>query len=105
MLAAHVRYIESPARRSDCFACFPFVGGKLLLLFLQKLRHFLVADTVYIVGGVLAALMKHHNIRNGKAVFLKVLRVVDIETGKNIFKGEVPAVRARYRQARNLPGL
>ena len=75
------------------------------MLFLQKLRHFLVADTVYIVGGVLAALMKHHNIRNGKAVFLKVLRVVDIETGKNIFKGEVPAVRARYRQARNLPGL
>ena len=36
---------------------------------------------------VLPVLMKHHNVRNGKAVSLKVFRVVDIEPGINIFKG------------------
>ena len=39
------------------------------------------------MGGVPAILMKHHNIGNGKAVSLKIFRVVDIETGINIFKG------------------
>ena len=44
-------------------------GGLLLL---QKLRHLLKTDTVYIVGGVLVVLMKHNNVGNGKAMPLKV---------------------------------
>ena len=31
--------------------------------------------------------MKHYHVGNGKAVSLKIFRVVDIETGVNIFKG------------------
>ena len=46
-------------------------------------------DTVYIVGGIFAALMKHHNIGNGKAVSLKIFRVVDIEFFPNAVKGNV----------------
>ena len=36
---------------------------------------------------VLSVLMKHYHVGNGKAVSLKIFRVVDIETGVNIFKG------------------
>ena len=36
---------------------------------------------------VLPVLMKHHYIRYGKAVSLKIFGVVDIEAGMNIFKG------------------
>lgn len=32
LFAAHIGYIESTARRFDCFACFQLVGRKLLLL-------------------------------------------------------------------------
>ena len=39
------------------------------------------------MGGVLPALMKYDNIRNGKAVSFKIFRVVDIKPGKNIVKG------------------
>ena len=81
LFTAHVRYMERPSRCSDCFACFPFVGGKLLRLFLEKLRYFLIADTVYIVGGVLAVLMEYHNIGNGKTMPLKIGGVVEIEPG------------------------
>ena len=31
--------------------------------------------------------MKHHHVGNGKAVSLKIFRVVDIKAGVNIFKG------------------
>ena len=31
--------------------------------------------------------MKHHYVGNGKAVSLKIFRVVDIKAGVNIFKG------------------
>ena len=37
--------------------------------------------------GVLSVLMKHYHVGNGKAVSLKIFRVVDIEPGINIFKG------------------
>ena len=35
---------------------------------------------------VLPVLMQHHHVGNGKAVSLKVFRVVDIKAGKNSFK-------------------
>ncbi len=57
-------------------------------MFFQKLRHLLIADTVYIVGGV-PTLMKHDNIRNGKAVSLKVFRVVDIKLFPNGVQGHI----------------
>ena len=56
-------------------------GGLLLL---QKLRHLLKTDTVYIVGGVLAVLMKHNNVRNGKAMPLEIGGVVDIKLFPNV---------------------
>src|SRR5699024_5734837 len=56
-------------------------GGLLLL---QKLRHLLKTDTVYIVGGVLVVLMKHNNVGNGKAMPLKVGGVVDIKPFPNV---------------------
>ena len=53
-------------------------------MLLQKLRHLTEArPAVYIMGGVLPVLMKHYHVGNGKAVSLKVFRVVDIETLKN----------------------
>ena len=64
------------------------VGNKGRMFF-QKLRHLLIADTVYIVGGVPAVLMKHDNIRNGKAVSLKVFRVVDIKLFPNGVQGHI----------------
>ena len=36
---------------------------------------------------VLSVLMKHYHVGNGKAVSLKIFRVVDIKAGVNIFKG------------------
>ena len=36
---------------------------------------------------VLPVLMKHHYIRHGKAVSLKIFGAVDVEAGINIFKG------------------
>ena len=87
LFTAYVCYRESPARCSDCFACCPFVGGKLPPLLLEKLRHFPIADTVYIMSGVPAVPMKHHNIGNGKAMPLEVGGGVEIKTGGNIFKG------------------
>lgn len=87
MLPAHARYIESPAWCLDFLACFQVVRGKLRLLLLQKLRYLLKVPSVYIVGSVLPVLMKHDDIRNGKAVSLEIFRVVDIEPGKNVVKG------------------
>ena len=87
LLAAHGGYIESPPRCFDCFACFQVVGNEGFFLLLEKLRHFLITKAVYIVGGVLPVLMKYHHVGNGKAVSLKIFRVVDIEAGVNIFKG------------------
>lgn len=55
-------------------------GGLLLL---QKLRHLLKTDTVYIVGGVLVVLMKHNNVGNGKAMPLEIGGVVDIKPFPN----------------------
>ena len=43
-------------------------GGLLLL---QKLRHLLKTDTVYIVGGVLVVLMKHNNVETERLCPLK----------------------------------
>ena len=62
---------------------------KLRLLLLQKFRHIPKTAAVYIVGGIFAVLMKHHNIGNGKAVSLKIFRVVDIEFFPNAVKGNV----------------
>ena len=67
-------------------------GHKLPSLLIEKLWHFPIADTVYIMGGVPAVPMKHHNIGNGKAMSLEVGGVVDIKTGVNIFKGSVETV-------------
>ena len=89
LLAAHGGYIESPPRRFHGFARFQLVGGKLPPLLLEKLRHVPIADTVYIMGGVSAVPMKHHNIGNGKAMSLEVGGVVDIKACVNIFKGSV----------------
>ena len=87
LLSAHGGYIESPPRCFDCFASFQVVGNECFFLLLEKLRHFLITEAVYIVGGVLPVLMKHHHVRNGKAMSLKIFRVVDIKAGVNIFKG------------------
>ena len=89
LFAAHGGYIESPPRRFHGFARFQLVGGKLPSLLLEKLRYFPMADTSYIVGGVLAVMMEYHNIGNGKAMSLEVGGVVEIEPGVNIFKGSV----------------
>ena len=62
---------------------------KLPSLLLKKLRHFPIADTVYIMSGVPAVPMKHHNIGNGKAMSLEVGGVVYIKACVNIFKGNV----------------
>ena len=63
------------------------LGSFQIVFRLQKLRHFLITEAVYIVGDVLPVLMKHHHVGNGKAVSLKIFRVVDIKAGINIFKG------------------
>ena len=63
------------------------LGSFQIVFRLQKFRHFLITEAVYIVGGVLPVLMKHHYVGNGKAVSLKIFRVVDIKAGVNIFKG------------------
>ena len=89
LLAAHGGYIESSPRRFHGFARFQLVGGKLPSLLLKKIRPFPIADTVYIMSGVPAVPMKHHNIGNGKAMSLEVGGVVDIKAGVNIFKGSV----------------
>ena len=104
LLAAHGGYIESPPRRFHGFARFSSSGVSCRSLLLEKLRHFPIADTVYIMGGVPAVPMKHHNIRNGKAMSLEVGGVVDIKACVNIYKGSVRR-KGRYRSAHNLPGL
>ena len=63
------------------------LGSFQIVFRLQKFRHFLITEAVYIVGGVLPVLMKHHYVGNRKAVSLKIFRVVDIKAGVNIFKG------------------
>ncbi len=87
LLDGHIGYRKAPPWRSDLLPGHAGVGGKLRCLLLQKLRHFLIAETVNIMRRVLPVLMKHHYIRYGKAVSLKIFGVVDIEAGINIFKG------------------
>ena len=87
LLGGHIGYRKAPPWRSDLLPGHAGVGGKLRWLLLQKLRHFLRAETVNIMRRVLPVLMKHYHVGNGKAVSLKIFGVVDIETGVNIFKG------------------
>ena len=88
LFAGHIGNVEAAPGRPDLLPGHTGVGGKLLLL-LQKLRHLLIAEPVYIVGGVLSGLMKHYHVGNGKAVSLEVCGVVDVEAGENIVQRHI----------------
>ena len=53
---------------------------------LQKLRHFGKTSAVAVMGGILPALMQHHDIRYGQGVPGEVCRAVHIEPGINAFQ-------------------
>ena len=68
-------------------------------IFPQKLRHFLKAHIVAVMGLLPVAVAKHHHIGNGKAVSLEVGGVVGVELAVDAFQRVVSRSGAVYTRS------
>ena len=90
LLPAHGRHTKAASGRADSLLrCHLIRRGDRDLrcpFRLQKLRHFGKTSAVAVMGGILPALMQHHDIRYRQGVPGEVCRTIHIKPGINAFK-------------------